>query len=537
MKEKYSSYMRWALTAISTVTVCLLIFFLFLRYGEFITFLKRLGKILLPVIIGAVLSYLINPIVVFLNRLLTRVLLKFGVSHRLTGSLASGLSIFISLALLLILVYTLLSLILPELYQSISNLVTNFDTYMETFKNWFFNIGFIKDNPDLYDDLLNFVNENIEDIKKFITTELLQRVDKISNLLTGLTSGLISVFNAILDTVVGLIVSVYILSSKRKSIGNAKKITYALFQPQVANTIVHLSSRCNQIFGGFISGKLLDSLIIGMMCFLGLTIFKMPYALLISVIVGITNIIPFFGPFIGAIPSAILVLLSNPTNLKQVLIFIVFIICLQQFDGNILGPKILGDSTGLSALMVVIAILVGGGFFGFLGMILGVPVFAVIQYLLNCFIQYRLTRRELPTDTVNYLDLTSIDTDAGEMHYMVSGRHTANGKQAVYTRRLHRSETTTPTSFTASMQEEIKQKQKRANEAQEAAAHAELAKKEARSSRKRPDRKKPDVQNPDSKKTDVQNPDSKTTDVQNPDRKTTDVQNSGTEKSNPQTTD
>ena len=477
MKEKYSTYFRWATTVICTATICLLVFFLFFRFREFVGFLSNLSNILLPVIIGGVISYLINPIVNFINKLLSRLFIKLRFSHRVAGNLSTGLSIFISLAIMLVVIYTLLSMILPELYQSITKLVSNFDSYVETMQNWFYNLHFFEDNPALYENLSAMVEKMMGNFESFITEQLL---GKISNLLSGITFGLIGVFNTVLDLVVGLIVSVYILFSKRKYVGKAKKMTYALFQPQVANTIVHMSSRCNQIFGGFISGKLLDSLIIGMMCFLGLSVFRMPYTLLISVSIGVTNIIPFFGPFIGAIPSALLVLLSDPTNIKQVFVFVLFILCLQQFDGNILGPKILGDSTGLSALMVVVAILIGGGFFGFLGMILAVPFFAVIHYLIQCFVHYRLSQRGLPTETISYLDLTSVDTAAGEMHYTVSGDNTANGKQATFTKRLHLPETIKAASFTESMQDEIRKKEKRASEEQEAAELASRKKKEVR---------------------------------------------------------
>ena len=160
----------------------------------------------------------------------------------------------------------------------------------------------------------------------------------------------------------------------------------------------------------------------------------MPYTLLISVIVGVTNVIPFFGPFIGAIPSAILILLADPTNLKPVIIFVIFIICIQQFDGNILGPKILGDSTGISPLMVVVSITIGGGFFNFMGMFLGVPTFAVLSYLLHCFIHYRLRKKGLPAEHENYIDLTAVDDIAGELHYCTPATASLSGVPETYTK-------------------------------------------------------------------------------------------------------
>lgn len=433
MKEKYANYIKWGVTVICTATICLAIFFLMFRFKDMAAFLSRLSNILLPVIIGAIISYLLNPIVNFISRILTRLFLRMKLSHRKAGDLALGIAIFTSLALLFLFIYSIVSLILPELYQNISNFISNFDTYANTISTWFSNLTLLEDNPALYNNLQQLLNKMVTSFEDWVSTDLL---GSLSGILSGLTFGIIGVFNTILDLVVGLIVSVYILYSKRRYTGIAKKLTYAVFRPPLANTILHLASKSNQIFGGFISGKLLDSLIIGMLCFIGLSLFHMPYVLLISVIVGVTNIIPFFGPFIGAIPSAVLILLADPTNPKQAVFFAIFILCLQQFDGNILGPKILGDSTGLSALTVVVAILVGGGFFGFMGMFLGVPVFAVISYLLHCLIHYLLRKKGLPTESISFLDLTSIDEGTGEMHYRIPATKTASGKQVIFTRHL-----------------------------------------------------------------------------------------------------
>ena len=177
--------------------------------------------------------------------------------------------------------------------------------------------------------------------------------------------------------------------------------------------ILHLTIKSNEIFGGFIIGKIIDSAIIGVLCFIGLSLLDMPYTMLVSVIVGVTNVIPFFGPYIGAIPSAILILLSDP---RMGIYFIIFILCLQQLDGNIIGPKILGDSTGLSAFWVVFSILLGGGLFGFLGMILGVPTFAVIYYIVNMIVNNRLERKKLPTNTDCYDKFSYVDSDGTYVH-------------------------------------------------------------------------------------------------------------------------
>ncbi len=431
MKEKYSNHLRWAITTVCTVTVCLIIFFLLFRATELKAFFGKLTNVLQPIIIGGIIAYLINPIVNFSDTLLTKLFLRMKLTTKKAQGLALWISVFLSMAIFLFFVYFLISLILPELYQNIMNFVSNFQGYVTTITTWFSELEVLQDNPALYDNLSSTLNKMLASVEDWLSTSLLT---SLSGILSGLTFRIIGIFNVVLDVVVGLIVSIYILSSKRKYTAKAKRFAYVVFKPQTGNTVLKMAARCNKIFSGFISGKLLDSLIIGLMCFIGLSIFKMPYTLLVSVIVGITNIIPFFGPFIGAIPSAILILLADPTNLKPVIIFVIFIICLQQFDGNILGPKILGDSTGISPLMVVVSITIGGGFFGFMGMFLGVPTFAVISYLFRCFIHYRLKKKGLPEGHVNYIDLTSIDEAQGELHYCTPSTASLSGTPESYTK-------------------------------------------------------------------------------------------------------
>lgn len=453
MKRKYSTYFKWGVTVVCTASICLAIFFLMFRAKELGVFLKKLSNVLLPVIIGAVIAYLINPIVNILDRLFTMLFLRTKLSRDKVQSIALWLSIFFSMAILLFFIYFLISLILPELAQNLTNLVLNFEGYIVTITTWFSELDILQDNPQLYNTLSSLLNKMLNSVEDWVSTSLL---GSISNILSGLTFRIIGFFNVLLDVVVGLIVSVYILSSKRKYTAKAKRFAYVLFKPKTANVVLQLAAKSNRIFGGFISGKLLDSLIIGILCFIGLSLFKMPYTLLVSVIVGVTNIIPFFGPFIGAIPSAILILLADPTNLKPTIIFVIFIICLQQFDGNILGPKILGDSTGISALMVVVSITVGGGFFGFMGMFLGVPTFAVISYLFRCFIHYRLRKKGLPPEHTNYIDLTSIDDTAGELHYNVPAAVSASGTIETYTK-LFKTPNPAEASFSKTVQEESAQ--------------------------------------------------------------------------------
>ena len=219
-----------------------------------------------------------------------------------------------------------------------------------------------------------------------------------------------------LNIMIGVIISVYLLVSKQKFVGQGKKVLYALFYERQANNILEVVRKSHSIFSGFISGKLIDSLIIGVLCFIGMSIMKMPYIPLVSVLVGVTNVIPFFGPYLGAIPSILLILLISP---GKGIMFLIFIIILQQLDGNIIGPKILGSSTGLSAFWVIFAILIGSGLFGIIGMIAGVPVFAVIYYLIKTGLEYSLRKKNLPTDTKEYENLDYIETGKHTLIYQM----------------------------------------------------------------------------------------------------------------------
>ncbi len=220
-------------------------------------------------------------------------------------------------------------------------------------------------------------------------------------LVTGISLSVMNVINIVKNLLIGLIVAIYVVNSKETFISQAKKITYSILPEPNAAFVIDQFRLAHRMFGGFIIGKMIDSLIIGVICFVGMSILNIPYVMLVSVIIGVTNIIPFFGPFIGAIPSALLILLANP--LKS-LYFLVFVLVLQQFDGNILGPKILGDSTGLSSFWVLFSILLFGGLWGFIGMVIGVPLFAVIYHLIRLTVNHFLRKKELSTVTEEYLD-------------------------------------------------------------------------------------------------------------------------------------
>lgn len=310
-----------------------------------------------------------------------------------------AVSILITWAIVSYAVYLLMSVLVPQLIDSITTLINNAESYYNQIYDWADNL--LKKNPNIS----NWVRLNLEryyqDALSLLTEKILPGAQQM---LTSVTGGVISSILGVVvfakNLIIGIIISVYLLAMKEQSLARCCKLLYGVLSERAANLVMRGTRRTDEIFSGFVRGKLLDSLIIGILCFIGGSILNLPYTPLVSVVVGVTNIIPFFGPFLGAIPSAFLILLVSP---KQCLIFIIFVIVLQQFDGNILGPKILGSATGISSFWVVVTILLGGGFFGVLGMFLGVPVFACLQELVKHLIDRRLTQRNMPTEAYAYV--------------------------------------------------------------------------------------------------------------------------------------
>ena len=306
------------------------------------------------------------------------------------------MSILITWAIVSYAVYLLMSVLVPQLIDSITTLINNAESYYNQIYDWADNL--LKKNPNIS----NWVRLNLEryyqDALSLLTEKILPGAQQM---LTSVTGGVISSILGVVvfakNLIIGIIISVYLLAMKEQSLARCCKLLYGVLSERAANLVMRGTRRTDELFSGFVRGKLLDSLIIGILCFIGGSILNLPYTPLVSVVVGVTNIIPFFGPFLGAIPSAFLILLVSP---RQCLYFILFIIALQQFDGNILGPKILGKSTGISSFWVIVAIVVGGGFGGVLGMFLGVPIFACINSLVHWFTDRSLTKKGVTDDAL-----------------------------------------------------------------------------------------------------------------------------------------
>lgn len=367
-----------------------------------------------PVIYGCVIAYILNPLMKWIRGKIIRAWERGGknISEKGEG-LVTGISIFTSLLFMICVIMVLGWLVLPQLVTSISSLV---DSMPEKVSQYYYMLDRdIRNNKFLADKfqdaalgLANYTEEMVESkLLPWIQSDLLPSMNTLA---VQFANGLMGFLTVLYNLFIGIIVAIYLLGSKKTFSAQAKKMLYALCKKEYADVIIHYVKITDHMFSGFIVGKIVDSAIMGVICFCVMQIFGLPYAMLISVIVGVTNIIPVFGPYIGLIPSVFLILLVSP---MQALYFIIIIAILQQIDGNIIGPAILGESTGLSAFWVLFSILLFGGIWGIVGMIIGVPLFAVIYRIVADFINWKLRRKNLSTVTDCYRNLKEIQV-AGE---------------------------------------------------------------------------------------------------------------------------
>ena len=393
--KRDNHYFAWGATAVAVVCTLMLVYDTVFGSGSVWVYAKMLVRILAPVLYGVALAYLLTPVVNWFERVLFRTDKGADIiKYRQGGKRVRMLSILLAWMVILVLLYAFMSVLLPELYKSLIQLVNNVDSYYRTIVAWVSKI--LEDNPAFAQQVGELVSEYYQDALTWLTEKL---VPQLEVALQAVTGGVLGVFNFLYNLLIGFIVSIYILATKESFGATGAKMCYTFLTEEKAALVVRGVKAIDRIFSGFVRGKLLDSLIIGILCFIFSTWFEFPYAPLISLVVGVTNVIPFFGPFLGAIPSAFLVLLDSPI---KCLYFAIFILALQQFDGNILGPKILGDSTGLSSFWVIVAILLGGGLWGVAGMFFGVPAFACVYTGIRTYSAYRLGKKGLPTKTEDY---------------------------------------------------------------------------------------------------------------------------------------
>ena len=391
-KPHIKPYLYGMLAGFGAIALSIIFFFLIYRFDGFGSAISTLTGILMPFIYGAVIAYLLKPVCNSIENFLRRF-----IPEKMNG-LINALSVALTILFGLLLVYALVMMIVPQLITSVTTLYYTAQANITRFMYWANHLEFIENNEQIM-ELLNSayaaLNTNLD---TWIKNTLLP---SMQNIVSGAAIGVLNVVTVAKNLIIGIIVAVYMLASRKRFVQQGKLVLHSIVRPRWAQLITEEVKYADRMFGGFINGKIMDSAIIGVLCYIGCLIFKFPSALLVSVIIGVTNVIPFFGPFIGAIPATLLILIQNPI---KALWFVLFVLVLQQLDGNIIGPKILGNTTGLSSFWVLFAILLFGGLWGFVGMIVGVPLFAVIYDVIKKLVIYGLQRHQELTLLNSYHD-------------------------------------------------------------------------------------------------------------------------------------
>lgn len=407
--HSWKHYFRIGITVFLTVAACISFFFMLFRWTEISQFIDKILVSAQPITVGLVLTYLLMPVKNFVEEPVLNWFLSKGIEKKKAKSWARFVGIAGALIFLFVIVAVLIAMMVPTLVKSIVGLAESMPGYVDSFVLWIEETGL--GNSAAATMIGETITKLTGEFENWAKTELLPLAQQY---IAQITSGVFSVIKSILNFLIGIIVVVYVMSIHETLLGQFKKIIYALFPAKKANVIIKTIRKSNSIFGGFVIGKIIDSAIIGVIAYFGCSILQIPSAFLVAFIIGITNIIPFFGPFIGAVPSVLLVMIQSPIH---GLYLIIFILVLQQVDGNIIGPKILGDKTGLASFWVLFSILIAGGLYGFFGMVLGVPVFAVIYYIWQQFIIYRMKQKNLSSKTEDYIKVIYIDEDTNELMY------------------------------------------------------------------------------------------------------------------------
>ena len=388
-----NSYLRWGITAFLTVAAILALYDILFGEHRIAGYLGVLGTIVTPVVYGGAIAYLLAPIVDFLERTVLSPWARSGQECRKQKAWVRVLSVLLTLALVLGAVALLLFFLISDVASSIAQLSQNIALYVQIVQEWLQGMdGGWTLPPEIMDKIETLYAQAMNAFNEMSTIGL-------SEIVAALFGGVMGVIGFLGNLVVGIVIAAYMMGMKETLAAQGKKIICAVFERPYVERIMDAVHYADKVFGGFIRGNIVVSVLIGVICFIALQIMGIPYAPLLGVLLGVTNMIPFFGPFLGAIPSAVLIFLIDPIKCLE---FIIFILILQQLDGNILTPKILGDSTGLASLWVIISVLVGGGLFGPIGMLLGCPAFALLYALIRLGVNKGLEKRKLPVPTDVY---------------------------------------------------------------------------------------------------------------------------------------
>ena len=397
MRHFDKRYIKIGVLAVICTCICISFYFLIKNGAESLIYIKdKTVSTLLPFIDGIVIAYILNPVMMKIEERIVSPLLEKSKRLKNTKNLSRGIAIFFTIIIFFLIIIGLIALIVPQLISSIQSIILRTPSYLSSLNRLVSEL--LQNNKD-FENLFNAYSERVQD---YINSDIIPSIQSFISSISGMVfSSVFTFFSGALKFIIGVIICVYLLYKKEIYLAQSKKITYAFFTAERANDIINNARFANKTFGGFVTGKLFDSLIIGIICFICTTIMRLPYALLISCVVGVTNIISYFGPFLGAIPSALILLMINP---MKSFLFIIFIIVLQQVDGNIIGPKILGDSTGLPGIWVIFAITIFGGIFGVFGMVIGVPIFSIIYAAFKANLERKLKDKNMPAETTYYIN-------------------------------------------------------------------------------------------------------------------------------------
>ncbi len=407
------SFRSKALIGIIVYAVLFLGLLLVINRTKLGTWMDSVLLLFRPILIGFALAYLLNPFFRFYERKLLYRMHQMG--------LRRGVALFLTYLTLFAIIGLLLLLILPSLYDSLRRFFYNYDSYVTSavhqFNRVLENIEVFFDSIGIRQSFIKYLD--IEEVRQTLSLAFFNYEKIIETVGKWMSSGNGSIFGTVssivsvaADILFALFISLYLLSTKEQRYAQIMRLRRALFSDRVNAYITRLCTIADRSFGGFLEGKVVDSIIIGLMTYVAVLIFRIPYPALVATIVGVTNILPFFGPILGAIPTSVIVLLTEPSKVLTLLIIIVII---QQIDGNIIGPKILGNNTGVSSLCVLIAISVMGSVGGFVGMLLGVPLFATVLALTEERLTRRLWSRGLSSATENYYPADSMVDPADDL--------------------------------------------------------------------------------------------------------------------------
>lgn len=415
-------YLGWGLTAFVVIIASIIV-------GTMLVNIESIGKgignfisAISPIIYGLIIAYLLSPVVTFFEkRVLKKAFTKSDkpfaeiANHNVTGSETDDakkyahlkmyvrnaprriVSIIITFLIFIGIIAGVLVAIIPQLTATLKMLVDNIPTYMNNLVAW--TQEMFTNYPEIGAEITNIINDAGSTLRSFLNTSILPQM---GDYLGFLTNGIMSLIGLLMNLIFGMVVAIYCLYSKELFAAQAKKVLYSTFSVKRANGIITGVRKIHRSFGNFITGTIIDSFVVGCITFIVTTIAQVPFAMLVSVIMGLTNIIPYFGPFIGLVPSLFLIFMENPV---MCIVFTIIVLIIQNVNGNIISPRILGESTGLTSFWVIFAILVGQATFGFWGLIIGIPLFAVIYSAFKAFIAGRLRSKGLPPGSDEYTDI------------------------------------------------------------------------------------------------------------------------------------